>query len=114
MSLSVQRVVKHPGPVVALDGMAFEVPRGQVFGFLGANGAGKTTTMRIALGGPNADAGEISRHRPPGRGGVGFRGASGAGKTTTMRIALGVLNADAGEIRWNGTPSGSLARRTWG
>src|SRR5688500_6217956 len=59
MSLSIERVVKHFGPIVALDGMTFEVPRGQVFGFLGANGAGKTTTMRIALGVLNADAGEI-------------------------------------------------------
>ncbi len=59
MSLLVDRVVKRFGSIVALDGMAFEVPRGQVFGFLGANGAGKTTTMRIALGVLNADAGEI-------------------------------------------------------
>ena len=59
MSLSIDRVRKRFGPVVALDGMAFEVPRGEVFGFLGANGAGKTTTMRIALGVLEADAGEI-------------------------------------------------------
>src|SRR5918998_2481649 len=59
MSLSIDRVSKRFGPVVALDGMTSEVPRGQVFGFLGANGAGKTTTMRIALGVLEADAGEI-------------------------------------------------------
>ena len=35
------------------------MPRGEVFGFLGANGAGKTTTMRICLGIIAADAGEI-------------------------------------------------------
>ena len=40
MSLVIDRVTKRFGPVVALDAMAFEVPRGQVFGFLGANGAG--------------------------------------------------------------------------
>ncbi|HVL54015.1 MAG TPA: ATP-binding cassette domain-containing protein [Vitreimonas sp.] len=59
MSLVIDRVVKRFGSVVALDGLSFEVPAGQVFGFLGANGAGKTTTMRIALGVLNADAGEI-------------------------------------------------------
>jgi ABC-2 type transport system ATP-binding protein len=32
---------------IALDGLAFTVPRGQVFGFLGPNGAGKTTAMHL-------------------------------------------------------------------
>ena len=50
MTLSIDGLHKRFGDVVALDGLAFEVPGGQVFGFLGANGAGKTTTMRIALG----------------------------------------------------------------
>jgi ABC-2 type transport system ATP-binding protein len=31
----------------ALDGVTFEVARGELFGFLGPNGAGKTTTIRI-------------------------------------------------------------------
>jgi ABC-2 type transport system ATP-binding protein len=60
MSLVIDRVTKRFGSVLALDGLAFDVPRGQVFGFLGANGAGKTTTMRIALGVLHADAGTIS------------------------------------------------------
>src|SRR5690242_7316026 len=34
-------------PVVALDGLTFEVARGQVFGLLGPNGAGKSTTVKI-------------------------------------------------------------------
>ena len=59
MSLVVDRVSKRFGSVVALDDLAFEVPRGQVFGFLGANGAGKTTTMRIALGALRPDSGRI-------------------------------------------------------
>jgi ABC-2 type transport system ATP-binding protein len=59
MTLEVDRLAKRFGPVVALDGLSFEAPRGHVFGFLGANGAGKTTTMRIALGVLEADAGEV-------------------------------------------------------
>ena len=32
---------------VAVEDLALEVERGQVFGFLGPNGAGKTTTVRM-------------------------------------------------------------------
>ncbi len=69
MSLVVDHLSKRFGPVVALDDLVFEVPPGQVFGFLGANGAGKTTTMRITLGVLEADAGPGDlagdRHPPP-------------------------------------------------
>ncbi|WP_030455534.1 ABC transporter ATP-binding protein [Herbidospora cretacea] len=44
---------------VALDGVSFAVPAGQMFGFVGANGAGKTTTMRIIMGVLQADEGEV-------------------------------------------------------
>ncbi|MGH9103169.1 MAG: ABC transporter ATP-binding protein [Acidimicrobiales bacterium] len=47
------------GDVVALDGLGFEVPPGQVLGFLGPNGAGKTTAMRAVLGVTALDAGEV-------------------------------------------------------
>jgi ABC-2 type transport system ATP-binding protein len=67
MSLVVDHVVKRFGSLVALDGLSFEVPRGEVFGFLGANGAGKTTTMRIALGVLDADEGEIRWSGRPSR-----------------------------------------------
>ena len=32
---------------MAVDGIHFEVRKGEIFGFLGPNGAGKTTTMRM-------------------------------------------------------------------
>jgi ABC-2 type transport system ATP-binding protein len=60
MSLVIDGVSKRFGSVVALDGLSFQVPKAQVFGFLGANGAGKTTTMRIALGVLRADQGTIT------------------------------------------------------
>lgn len=41
---------KSFGDFHAVDGISFEVKRGEIFGFLGANGAGKTTAMRMLTG----------------------------------------------------------------
>jgi ABC-2 type transport system ATP-binding protein len=43
-------LVKHYGGVTALAGLTMSVPRGEIFGFLGANGAGKTTAVKLLLG----------------------------------------------------------------
>ncbi|MDQ3767290.1 MAG: ABC transporter ATP-binding protein [Actinomycetota bacterium] len=40
-------LIKRFGDFVAVDGIDFEVRRGEAFGFLGPNGAGKTSTMRM-------------------------------------------------------------------
>jgi ABC-2 type transport system ATP-binding protein len=45
--ISVMNLSKRFGRTVAVDGISFEVSKGEVLGFLGPNGAGKTTTMRI-------------------------------------------------------------------
>lgn len=57
--LSVQDLVKtYPG-VRAVDGVSFDVRKGQCFGLLGPNGAGKTTTLEILEGISDADSGTI-------------------------------------------------------
>ena len=48
--ISVDRLTKRFGAVVAVDDLSFEVEAGTVAGFLGPNGAGKTTTLRCLLG----------------------------------------------------------------
>lgn len=40
-------LTKRYGDILAVDGITFEVGRGEIFGFLGPNGAGKTTTIRM-------------------------------------------------------------------
>ena len=45
-------ITKRFGEVLAVDGVSFEVHRGETYGLLGPNGAGKTTTMRMVSGCP--------------------------------------------------------------
>src|SRR5512133_1290448 len=40
-------LVKRFGALTAVDGIDFDVERGEAFGFLGPNGAGKSSTMRM-------------------------------------------------------------------
>ena len=60
MGLAIDGLRKRFGEIQALDGVSLAIPRGEVFGFLGANGAGKTTTMRIVLGLMKADEGTVT------------------------------------------------------
>jgi ABC-2 type transport system ATP-binding protein len=45
--IHVEKLVKRFGDFVAVDGVSFHVPSGEVFGFLGPNGAGKSTTVSV-------------------------------------------------------------------
>jgi ABC-2 type transport system ATP-binding protein len=58
--IGVQDLVKHYGPIRAVDGISFEVRRGDVLGFLGPNGAGKTTAMKMITGFVEPDRGRVT------------------------------------------------------
>jgi lipooligosaccharide transport system ATP-binding protein len=55
-----RNLVKRFGNFTAVDGIDFEVDRGESFGFLGPNGAGKTSTMRMVSAVSRQSAGEIT------------------------------------------------------
>ena len=58
--IRIENLVKTFGAKRAVDGVSFEVARGEVLGFLGPNGAGKSTTMRMITGFFPPSAGRIS------------------------------------------------------
>jgi ABC-2 type transport system ATP-binding protein len=53
-------LTKYYGRTVAVDGLSFTVPPGQVTGFLGPNGSGKSTTMRLILGLDSPTSGSVT------------------------------------------------------
>ena len=57
--IRVEHVHKRYGDVKAVNGVSFEVYRGEIFGMVGPNGAGKTTTIEIIEGLRRADEGHV-------------------------------------------------------
>jgi len=58
--IQVEDLRKSYGAIHAVDGISFEVPEGELFGFLGPNGAGKTTTLSMMCGLLKPESGRIS------------------------------------------------------
>jgi len=98
--LKVENLYKNYGNIRAVDGISFEVKRGEVFGLLGPNGAGKSTTISI-----------ISTLIPPTRGEIIFEGESILKNPKNIRQKLGVVPQD---IALYPTLSGYENLRFWG
>ena len=50
LAIDVRGLVKRFGNKLAVNGVDLQMPRGEIWGFLGPNGSGKTTTIRMICG----------------------------------------------------------------
>jgi ABC-2 type transport system ATP-binding protein len=66
--LVLEDVRKSYGAKKILNGLSFEIKRGEIIGFVGLNGSGKTTTMRCILGITSVNGGRISLVESSGAG----------------------------------------------
>ena len=57
--IQIRGLTRRFGEVTAVDDVSFDVPAGQLTGFVGGNGAGKTTTMRMIMGLLGTHGGEV-------------------------------------------------------
>jgi ABC-2 type transport system ATP-binding protein len=57
--IAAQGLTKRYGKATVVDGITFDVAKGEIFGLLGPNGAGKTTTILMMLGLTEVSAGDI-------------------------------------------------------
>jgi lipooligosaccharide transport system ATP-binding protein len=73
-------LVKRFGSFTAVDGIDFDVTRGEAFGFLGPNGAGKSSTMRM-----------IGCVSPPTEGELSILGMDPVAQGREIRARLGVV-----------------------
>ncbi|HHW93502.1 MAG TPA: ABC transporter ATP-binding protein [Clostridiaceae bacterium] len=58
--VSVRNLKKTYGDVTAVDGISFDIRRGEIFGLLGPNGAGKTSTINMIIGLSRPTGGDIA------------------------------------------------------
>ena len=78
--ISVSGLTKRYGPVLAVDRVSFDVPKGQIVGFLGPNGAGKSTTIKM-----------LTCYLPPTSGGATVNGFDIFHQSEQVRRNLGYL-----------------------
>jgi ABC-2 type transport system ATP-binding protein len=84
-AISVVGLAKHYGAIRAVDGLSFDVGRGEVFGLLGPNGAGKTTTVETLEG-----------YRTPDQGSVRVLGLDPMRDAPALRPRIGVMLQEGG------------------
>ena len=72
-AMTLDGVVRTFGALRALDGVSFDVRRGEILGVAGPNGAGKTTLLNVCTGALAATAGSIAFEGRPLRGAPAHR-----------------------------------------
>ncbi|HEX2049687.1 MAG TPA: ABC transporter ATP-binding protein [Actinomycetota bacterium] len=106
------RKVYAAPPVVANDGISFEVRQGDAFGLLGPNGAGKTTLVRQCVGLLTPTSGEVRLFGEAVSAGRASGGRVGRTVAYLPQGALALGELRVGEaLRWTGMLRG-LPRRT--
>jgi branched-chain amino acid transport system ATP-binding protein len=78
--LSARGLRKQYGALIVLDGVNFEVRRGDAIGIVGPNGAGKTTLLSLLSGSQAASAGTI-----------GFKGSDVSSLDAARRCRMGIV-----------------------
>ena len=106
-------LVKRFGEFAAVDGVDFDLRRGEAFGFLGPNGAGKTSTMRmIGCVSPVTDGTLRVLGLDPARDGVRIRSRLGVvPQDDTLDMDLTVRENIVIYGRYFGLPRKQLGRR---
>jgi lipooligosaccharide transport system ATP-binding protein len=106
-------LVKRFDDLVAVDGVDFDLQRGEAFGFLGPNGAGKTSTMRmIGCVSPISEGTLSVFGLDPARDGVKIRGRLGVvPQQDSLDMDLTVRENIVVYGRYFGLPRRDLARR---
>ena len=84
-AITVDHLVRRYGDRAVVDGLTFEVRRGEVFALLGPNGAGKTTTVEILEG-----------YRAPSGGLVRVLGLDPIDDASKLKPRIGVMLQDGG------------------
>jgi ABC-2 type transport system ATP-binding protein len=84
-AITVEHLVRRYGDRVVVDGLSFDVQRGEAFAILGPNGAGKTTTVEILEG-----------YRSPSSGDVRVLGLDPIRDAVRLKPRIGVMLQDGG------------------
>ena len=107
-------LTKRYDDFVAVDGIDFEVARGETFGFLGPNGAGKSSTMRMIGAVSPASGGTLSvLGRDPERDGPAIRERLGVvPQEDNLDLELDVGENLVVYGRFFGLPRDEIARRS--
>jgi len=58
-AIDVRGILRRHGRITAVDGVSFQVHRGEFFSILGPSGAGKTSVLRMLAGFEDPDEGEV-------------------------------------------------------